>query len=142
MRVRWNAMPVRRIASSVVTDAELGALLSASVTPLTEDPAKALWLMEVSMGSAWRTAGHPHHLRMQHRFAACERRKFGLDGLGHRNPWVLPGYFLHALRFRPPAEGPRLIVRAALQETRTHPSLSRLRSVEHDLVVPPEPLEQ
>jgi len=64
MRVRWNAMPVRRIASSVVTDAELGALLSASVTPLTEDPAKALWLMEVSMGSAWRTAGHPHHLRM------------------------------------------------------------------------------
>src|SRR5215469_10930497 len=34
-------MPVRRIASSVVIDAELGALLNASVTPLPDDAAKA-----------------------------------------------------------------------------------------------------
>src|SRR6516162_4115244 len=34
-------MPVRRIASSVVIDAELGALLSASVTPLPDDAAEA-----------------------------------------------------------------------------------------------------
>src|SRR6516165_4967213 len=40
MRVRWNAMPVRRIASSVVTDAELGALLNVSVTPVPDDAAK------------------------------------------------------------------------------------------------------
>src|SRR5215470_9961908 len=41
MRVRWNAMPVRRIASSVVIDAELGAVLGASVTPVSDDAAKA-----------------------------------------------------------------------------------------------------
>src|SRR5215831_7590408 len=41
MRVRWNAMPVRRIASSVVADAGLGAVLSASVTPLPDDAAEA-----------------------------------------------------------------------------------------------------
>src|SRR5262252_8799000 len=41
MRVRWNAMPVRRIASSVVIDAELGALLNASVTPVPDDAAEA-----------------------------------------------------------------------------------------------------
>src|SRR6516164_7797914 len=34
-------MPVRRIASSVVTDAGLGALLNASVTPVPDDAAKA-----------------------------------------------------------------------------------------------------
>src|SRR6516225_3124885 len=34
-------MPVRRIASSVVIDAELGALLSASVTPVPDDAAEA-----------------------------------------------------------------------------------------------------
>src|SRR5215471_10584521 len=37
MRVRWNAMPVRRIASSVVAE----AVLSASVTPLPDDAAEA-----------------------------------------------------------------------------------------------------
>src|SRR5215469_538177 len=41
MRVRWNAMPVRRIASSVVADAGLGAQLNASVTPLPDDAAEA-----------------------------------------------------------------------------------------------------
>src|SRR5215469_3945200 len=34
-------MPVRRIASSVVVDAELGALLNASVTPVPDDAAEA-----------------------------------------------------------------------------------------------------
>src|SRR5215469_437172 len=34
-------MPVRRIASSVVIDAELGALLAASVTPVPDDAAEA-----------------------------------------------------------------------------------------------------